>query len=383
MRAIQRVKKLLKNINPLIRNYVICLIVSRGRKTCSNMAHLTRIPENYLYKFFEQAAPVVKEIEEILVQLTEQAVVKTGKKALVMDPTHILKPYAKYMQMLCYDRAGTTKRPEHCLAPIYAMLVHKFLTIPLALVFWVQEKFAGRGKYKSKARLTYELILRARWCRISYDFIALDGAYAIREVFYLLAYLGEKFIMRIAKSRKIKTSDGIEMQLQHHPALKLHRNEREKMVQAKYQDRLYFFTAQKRLGKNGFYEVVYLISNMELPAKEQVEAYNMRWPMESCIRTTKQKFGAMQCQALEIEKQHAHLMGGFLAYAILEIANIAKESQSVDELVNEIRDYYSDDLISLIEKPTPFVNAKYGFQPQNPFKNRPVIRQNNSIQPSV
>ena len=81
----------------------------------------------------------------------------------------------------------------------------------------------------------------------------------------------------------------------------------------------------------------------------------MRWPLEKVIRTTKQKFGAMQCQALEIEKQHAHIMAGFLAYAILEIANNDKQTQSVDELVNLIRDEYSDDLIMLIED-----NAKLG-----------------------
>ena len=64
---------------------------------------------------------------------------------------------------------------------------------------------------------------------------------------------------------------------------------------------------------------------MDKSAKELIAAYNMRWPLEKVIRTTKQKFGAMQCQALEIEKQQAHLMAGFLAYAILETANIDKQ----------------------------------------------------------
>ena len=59
----------------------------------------------------------------------------------------------------------------------------------------------------------------------------------------------------------------------------------------------------------------------------------------------------IQCQALEIEKQQAHLTAGFLAYAILEIANIDKQEQSVDALVNLIRDEHIVDLIRLIEKP--------------------------------
>jgi len=51
MRAFQRVKKILKNINPQIRNYLICLIVARGRKNCAAMAKATNIPEKFLYSF--------------------------------------------------------------------------------------------------------------------------------------------------------------------------------------------------------------------------------------------------------------------------------------------------------------------------------------------
>ena len=72
------------------------------------------------------------------------------------------------------------------------------------------------------------------------------------------------FVMRIAKNRCVTTSDGIRAQLQNHPALKLLRNEREKVVQAKLTNgRTYFFVAYKRKDKDGFYETVYLISNMD------------------------------------------------------------------------------------------------------------------------
>ena len=60
MRAFQRVKKILKNINPLIRNYLICLMVVRGRKNCAAMAKATNIPEKFLYSFLNEAKNVTE-----------------------------------------------------------------------------------------------------------------------------------------------------------------------------------------------------------------------------------------------------------------------------------------------------------------------------------
>ena len=60
---------------------------------------------------------------------------------------------------------------------------------------------------------------------------------------------------------------------------------------------------------------------MNLLAKEQVATYDLSLPIEPMIRTTKQKFGATQCQTILALKQKAHIMAGFLAYAILSIEN--------------------------------------------------------------
>ena len=351
MRAFQRVKKILKNINPLIRNYLICLMVVRGRKNCATMAKSTNIPEKFLYSFLNEAKSVTREMDGMLLQLTRKPQLKKSPKAFGVDPTHIIKPYARYIEKLCYDRTGTSKRVEHCLVPIYAMVIDKFGTIPLAMRFWMQENLTGKRHYKTKAKLTIELISEARKNNIEFDYVPLDGGYAVPEVLDFFDRTKELFVMRAPKSRVITTSDGIRAQLKNHPALKLHRNEREKVVQAVLKGRMYFFVAYKRKDKDGSYETVYLISNMNKSAKELIIAYNMRWPLEKVIRTTKQKFGAMQCQALEIEKQQAHLTAGFLAYAILEISNIDKQEQSVDALVNFIRDEHAADLIGLIDNP--------------------------------
>lgn len=379
MCTFQSVKKTLKNINPLIRNYVIGLIVAQGRKNCIAMARAMRIPERYLSSFLECSSFIIDEIKETLIELGAPRSKEKLQRAYPCDPTHILKPYAKCIENLCYDRAGTTKRSERCLVPIYAAVVDKFATIPQAMKFWMQEKITGKRHYKSKVLLTIELIFEAIKNEIQFDFVPLDGGFCVPEMFNFFHEKTVSFVMRVQKSRCITTPDGVRAQLKNHPMLKLHRNERAKVVKAKFNDgRTYTFVAYKRKDKHGFPETVYLISNMEKTAKELIAAYDMRWPLEKVIRTTKQKFGAMQCQALSIEKQEAHLLAGFLAYAILEIANIDKQAQSVDELVNEFRQYYFDDLVELIESPLKKTVVAKKHLVAKPIQNNIYNKQQNS-----
>ena len=95
--------------------------------------------------------------------------------------------------------------------------------------------------------------------------------------------------------------------------------------------------------------MVFLVSNMDLSAKNQVAAFNLRWPMEKINRTTKQKFGSTQCQAIQASKQKAHILAGFLANSILELAQNDKQKKNVDEVVNFIKRFHFNDLRVLIE----------------------------------
>ena len=124
MRAFQRVKKILKNINPLIRNYLIASLLLEGVKIVQQWP-IQRIFQKNSYILFLNATDATQEMNKILLQLTRKPQLEKSPKAFGVDPTHIIKPYAKYIEKLCYDRAGTSKRIEHCLVPIYAMVMDK------------------------------------------------------------------------------------------------------------------------------------------------------------------------------------------------------------------------------------------------------------------
>ena len=66
---------------------------------------------------------------------------------------------------------------------------------------------------------------------------------------------------------------------------------------------------------------------MVVSAKQQVEAFNLRWPQGKINRISKQKFGMHQCKALAASKQKAHIMVRYLAQTIIEVANLDKKEE--------------------------------------------------------
>ena len=343
---LQSVLNCLKNVNPLIRTYVLSLMLTSGKKNCAEMARSTRVSPDTLYEFLSHAKICSKEIEKMLLDYADQTRAEGVLRALTVDPTTLIKRYAYIMDNLCYDMAGCTKHVERCLVPVYISITDKNVKIPLDLDFWVQEKITGKRKYKSKVKITQKLILSCRNKGVKFDFVPLDGAYSAGpNMFKFFKEEMLKFTMRIARTRCIELPDGTRVQLKHCPTLKLMKNTREKTIQAKLYGETYFFTAQKRRKSRGGWETVFLVSNMDLPAKEQVAAFNQRWPQEKINRTTKQKFGSNQCQVLESQKQRAHILAGFLAHTILEIKKNDNQANNVDEMVNILRGDHFNDLM--------------------------------------
>lgn len=326
-------------------------MLARGRKNCSAMADSIGISVKKLYAFLDESKENSKTIEKVLFDIAKATRIEGVTRALIVDPSAIIKRYSQKIEGVCYDRSGCTKHVERCLVPAYIIVADKHITVPLNLDFWVQQKITGKRKYRSKVEIAKQLILQAIKQGVEFDFVSLDGAFAVEEMFTFLRDNNLKFIIRIAKNRLITTEDGAREALKKHPALILKRNEREKLTQGKIGDNSYFFTAEKRKDNHDEWETVFLVSNMNLTAKQQIEAYNLRWPIEKMIRTSKQKFGATECQVTKMEKQRAHILAGFLAYALLSLMKNDKKKKSVDVVVNILRKLDYGDLFKKNKKP--------------------------------
>src|SRR5579863_8086596 len=158
MIIVQSVLKHLEKINSKIGAYVLGLMLTRGRKNCAAIAHATGLPCKELYSFLADAQSHTQEIENELLLLAKETKKSTALRALIGDPTTLIKSYSEKIEKVCYDRSGCTKHVERCLVPVYVAVADQNITIPLNLDFWVQEKFTGSKRYKSKAKITRELI---------------------------------------------------------------------------------------------------------------------------------------------------------------------------------------------------------------------------------
>lgn len=346
MRTLQRVMNFLKKVNPETKIYVIGLLLSNDRKNCANMARITGIKDKEFYSYLKNAKIHINEIKNILIEVANSTKTEGLKRAFVVDPTNFIKRYAKSIEYLCIDRDGCTRHKEKCIVPVYSSVVDKNFKIPLDVVLWSQRKVIGT-KYKSKQEIAQQMILDAKQKNVIYDYVSLDGAFAGPKMFAFFKKTKDKISMRIPKNRKIELENGEIVVLKNCKELKLLRNSREATVKAKIYGDEYFFTSQKRDKAGGGKETVFIVSNMDLSAKEQVAAYNLRWPQELINRTTKQKFGSNQCQALEVEKQIAHIMASFLAHTVIELSQNCKQKKNVDKVVNFIRRNHFNDLISI------------------------------------
>jgi len=193
MIMLQRVINLLKKVNIQIRTYVVCLMLTPGKKNCAEMARSVGISQKRLYAFLAAGKDNSKEIEKHLIELAKATRDKNAKRTIVVDPTSLLKRYAQLMEKLCYDKDGCTKHVEKVIVPVCVSVVDKNVKIPLNVDFWVQKKARKRKKYKSKVEIAQELISYLVSQGVEFDFVSLDGAFPTPNMFVFFQKTKHKF----------------------------------------------------------------------------------------------------------------------------------------------------------------------------------------------
>ena len=78
-------------------------------------------------------------------------------------------------------------------------------------------------------------------------------------------------------------------------------------------------TGHRRVDKHGNETVVYQAATYQAKASYHVDAYNKRWPIEKCFRTTKQHLGLQDCYSTNMDVQLNHVASVFQAYALVQL----------------------------------------------------------------
>lgn len=320
----------------IILNYVFSIVLTKGSKNCSSMSQETHRSPKKLYKFYDDASSNSEIIKNNLVKKVAKHARNSKKKVLIIDLSSISKRFAKKIEPTTYDFDVIIKKTAQCISFVAAAWTNGKMTIPLDFLFWQNKKSVAPENYKKKRDLAVDLILRLKGV-VDFNYVALDGAFASLPMIDFFSVNNTDFIMRMPRNRVVITKNGVEAQLQKHPALKLLRNERYKTILACYKGHWCYFTAHKRKNKHCSAEVVFIVSSMNIPPKEQALAYGIRWEIEKIFRTTKQSLGIGDCQAIFTEKQRSHIFASFLAYASLIEEKVYKQKKSPEEVLARIR----------------------------------------------
>ena len=358
MRTLQCEQKSGKKSNnfltQFIKNYVLGLFICTSKKNCNTISLAMGVSYYSVYRSFWNFEQRKKDIQNYFINLVHLHATEENPGILVVDSTQIKKLYSKKSDLICYDRNGSMKTVLKGISCVVAAWTNGKIVIPLSFDFWVREKDIkdGRG-YRKKTGISRELIIELK-DRIPFAYTALDGDYGNEGFLFFLYTCRLRFSVRMPSNRKV-VIDGTEETLKKHPSLKLIRNERYKKVQGFYKGLPMIIIAHKRKGKNKTKQVVFIVSNIQgLSAKEHVQAYACRWPIEKMFRTAKQKFGLEDCQCIPDEKHEAHISFVFLAFTEAELSKITNRQKSTEESIRFIRD-------QILSKMKPGYNHWKGF----------------------
>lgn len=324
-----------ESITEQIKRYVFAITLSIKKKNCSSMSREIGISKKQLYKAYANAENNAEQIKSVLTKIAIMHQKENLPSIIIVDPTQIRKWFAKNIDGLAYDYDGVIHKSKKCLSPVVAAWTNSKITIPLDFKFWINRYFTKT--YKKKTELAQELLLDFKHS-MHIDYALLDGAFSSIAMICFFKKHRINFCMRIARNRVIISKNGIKAQLQNHPKLRFKRNQCYKTIKATYKGIECFFTAHKRYSKNKkSCDIVYIVSSLNIPAKEQAKTYNIRWNIEKIFRTTKQSLGLADCQSTNLKKQRLHIFSVFLAYAKLEEQKVYKRKKSVEQIIKIMR----------------------------------------------
>lgn len=81
---------------------------------------------------------------------------------------------------------------------------------------------------------------------------------------------------------------------------------------------LLHFSIHKQKKSSGDFVFTYIVSNINIEAKNYLLMYKQRWHIEMMFRTMKQSLGLSQCASRDLQKQYVHIYSVFFGYSFLQ-----------------------------------------------------------------
>ena len=89
--------------------------------------------------------------------------------------------------------------------------------------------------------------------------------------------------------------------------------------------------------KRGNESIVFQCATYKASPNEHVEAYDARWYIEKCIRTTKQKLGLQDCFSRSLQVQHSHVAAVLLADSLAQLQMKKHKLKNPEEAIRRFK----------------------------------------------
>jgi len=335
--------------------YIAGLILSEKGKWCTSIAKKVGVKHDTIYRFLTKFVCLNEFLSTVAQKMI--AVHEQNKKGyLIIDDTAISKIHAKSIYGIGAIYNSATKNScDKGFSVVLLLWTNEIITIPIAFKIWFNEEVIGKTYYHTKGQLAQELLSEYK-DKIGYEQLIIDGLYNNKELRHFYAENNIPFVSKMRRNNLIEI-DNVSKQVQHHPALRLKRNERMMTKKALCKGLTIFITVYKRKNKDGSFDCVYLASNQKLLAQEYVKLYEKRWCVEVVFRSTKQRLGLGQCSARKTDFQKNHMAAVFLAYIFLQNEKYLQNLPNVEAVINRLSDVKTNVVLSSIHRFSQIISS--------------------------
>jgi hypothetical protein len=234
----------------------------------------------------------------------------------VIDDTVISKRYADNTEGISSMVDQSTKTFTNGYKMVIGGLTDGKFFLPIDVEQWIAQFIMGDA-YRKTTVVAKNLILKILRFGFNIQHFVMDGLYFSEEFIKWLHNSGLKFVIK-AKTTTCVIYNGKRVQLQHCKELHLNSNQNAKTIVAEWAGQMWYFTAMRRTGKHGP-KIIYLIANFKAKPKIYAKIYNSRWPVEKCIRTTKQSLGLGDSFSQTARTYLAHIKCVLFSYSLMQL----------------------------------------------------------------
>lgn len=343
-----------------ILTYPLLLILSTGKKSCSNIGRLIKKGSRWIASILQPAEKSFDALHKLC-----QSIFSNKKKLyLIIDDTLIKKFFALNMQGTGMFYDTKLGRSINAFRIVVAMISDGRNAIPIGcsylfakeLVDLCSEKFESKEEIVRKfVDLAYKLFPNAEIVTV------VDGLYATTK-FFKWSIENKRPAEARMRSNCVILYNGVARKLSeliNHPCLRLTSRKTARTFSAEWHGLSLEITMVKRTDKHGVESIVFQAATYKAEPRQHVKVYNIRWYVEKQIRTSKQYLGLGDCFSINLKIQYNHTAAVLLAYAIAQLEMKKLKLKRVEDAIRALKEKFNANIFSRFVEGASFFNNFY------------------------